>query len=114
FGRAVGWNFTAGRDFDRTIAGDSSAMVLNAAAIEQMGLEDPVGKVIHWKNQPWGMDKDFTIIGVVENMVMNSPFEPAKASVYFIMPYTRMLLIRISPDVAVSDALPKIERVFHD
>src|SRR5205085_10172274 len=24
------------------------------------------------------------------------------------------LLIRISPDVAVSDALPKIERVFHD
>jgi putative ABC transport system permease protein len=114
FGRAVGWNFTDGRDFDRNIAGDSSAVVLNAAAVKLMDIQDPAGKVIHWKNQPWGMDKDFTIIGVIEDMVMGSPFEPVKPAVYFIQPSLRSMLIRIAPNVAVSDALPKIERVFHE
>ncbi len=43
FGKTVGWNIIEGRDFSKDIISDSSAMILNQAAVEYMGLEDPIG-----------------------------------------------------------------------
>ncbi|HLZ16158.1 MAG TPA: ABC transporter permease, partial [Cyclobacteriaceae bacterium] len=42
FGETVGWQFMDGRDFSREIASDSSAMILNEAAVEYMKLKNPV------------------------------------------------------------------------
>ncbi|HTJ51310.1 MAG TPA: FtsX-like permease family protein, partial [Cyclobacteriaceae bacterium] len=41
-----------------------------------------------------------------------SPFEPAMPTVYFTMGWKDWMLLRITPGVAVSDALPKIEKVY--
>jgi putative ABC transport system permease protein len=43
------------------------AFVLNEAAVKQMGLLKPVGEQVKWHG------KDFTIIGVVRDMLMTSP-----------------------------------------
>jgi hypothetical protein len=44
FGKTVGWQFKAGRDFSRDFSTDSSGIVLNETAVALMGLTDPVGK----------------------------------------------------------------------
>ncbi|MEO1437194.1 MAG: ABC transporter permease, partial [Bacteroidota bacterium] len=48
FGKTVGWDIVAGRDFSRDMATDSMAMVLNEAAVVIMGLENPVGETIQF------------------------------------------------------------------
>lgn len=112
FGKTVGWEFIEGRDFSAEIASDSAAFVLNESAVKYMGLEDPVGKTVRWTNLAWGVDQDFRIVGVIKDMIMDSPFEPVKPTIYLTFGYERVLLVRITPGVSVSEALPKIEDVF--
>jgi len=114
FGKTVGWEFIAGRDFSRDIASDSAAFVLNESAVELMGLEDPVGKTIRWTNLAWDVDQEFTVIGVIKNMVMESPFEPVDPSIYMTYGYERVLLLRVNPAMSMSEALQKIGHVFEE
>ena len=113
FGRTVGWRFKDGRDFSRDIASDSSAIVVNESAAKLMNLENPVGETVHWKNLAWNMDKDFHIVGVIEDMIMNSPFEPVKPSIYLNMGGAGWMYIRITPTMGTSEALAKVESVFN-
>lgn len=112
FGRAVGWHFTAGRDFSSELASDSSGFVVNEAAVKYMKLKNPVGEVVHWQNRPWGMDNDFTILGVCDDMIMDSPFEPVKPAIFFLKGWKSWVNIKLDPNLAMSEALPKVESVF--
>lgn len=112
FGRTVGWKFKDGRDFSRDIASDSAAIILNESAAKIMNLENPVGETVHWKNLAWNMDKDFHIVGVIEDMIMNSPFEPVKPSIYLNMGGAGWMYIRITPAMSTAEALTKIASVF--
>jgi ABC-type antimicrobial peptide transport system permease subunit len=112
FGRTVGWKIISGRDFSADIASDSAGLIFNEAAVEYMKLENPVGKTVRWTNRAWGVDQDFHIVGIVKDMIMNSPFEPVRPTVYLTYGYERVLLIRIASGVSVSEALPEIEKVF--
>ena len=112
FGKTVGWNFIEGRDFSADIVSDSAAIILNKSAAEYMNIENPVGKTVRWTNRAWNVDQDFKIVGVIEDMIMNSPFEPVKPAIYLTYGYERILLIKISPGTSTSEAIPKIERVF--
>ncbi|HEX3768485.1 MAG TPA: ABC transporter permease, partial [Puia sp.] len=71
FGKTVGWQFRQGRDFSRAFATDSSAVVINEAAVKFMGVKDPIGKTISWTARP---GKNFTVIGVIKDMIMQSPY----------------------------------------
>jgi hypothetical protein len=48
YGKTVGWQFVAGRDFSRDYARDSVSLVLNEAAVKFMGLKNPIGQIIKW------------------------------------------------------------------
>ena len=112
-GKTIGWQFVSGRDFSRNYASDSSSVVINQAAVEYMGLKDPVGETITWKwrdNDP----KPYTIVGVIKDMVMESPYEPIEPTLFFIKPLNggvNWINIKINPGIAFSNALPKIETV---
>jgi|JI10StandDraft_1071094.scaffolds.fasta_scaffold21495_5 putative ABC transport system permease protein len=112
YGKTVGWEFIEGRDFSKEIASDSAGFVINEAAAKFMEIDNPSGQTIHWKNGPWNVDSDFRILGVIKDMVMGSPFEPVKPTVYFTMGWKQWLLLRVPPNVPVREALPKIEKVF--
>ncbi len=75
--KSMGLKFVAGRDFSRKFATDSSAIILNQTAVKYMGLTNPVGTVI--TNEE---GKDGMVIGVVEDMVMRSPYEPVMQTIY--------------------------------
>jgi ABC-type antimicrobial peptide transport system permease subunit len=113
-GKTVGWQFIAGRDFSRALVSDSSGVVINESAAKYMGLQQPGGETVTWKwrdNQP----VPYTILGVIKDMVMESPYEPVEPTMFFVKPLNggvSCINIRVSPDVVMNKALPKIEAVF--
>lgn len=111
FGSTIGWKIVAGRDFSRSFATDTSAMILNEAAVKLTGIRDIVGKTIrHGK-------KAYQVVGVIKDMVMNSPYEPAFPTI-FMMDYewANLINIKLVPGVPTEQALKKVEAVFkkHD
>lgn len=115
-GKTMGWQFIMGRDFDINLANDSSGLVITEAAMKFMGLEHPVGEPVTWT---WWEDKSrvlhYTIIGVIKDLVMDSPYAPAEPTVFYLKGLNgnpSWINIRINPGVSVSEALPKIESVF--
>ncbi len=104
YGHTVGWQFIAGRDFSSQFSTDSSALIINEAAVKYMGLQNPIGQTVSW-------NKTYTIIGVIKNIVITSPYDPVKQAVYFITPQAGHLNIKIKPNVGTREALSKIEAV---
>ncbi|WP_142686748.1 ABC transporter permease [Chitinophaga polysaccharea] len=107
FGKTINWQILSGRDFSRDFPSDSSAMILNESAVKFMGLKDPVGEVIKVDGKP------FNVIGVVKDIVMESPYHPVFRTV-FTLNYDAANVIdaRINPAKTTADALSKIESVF--
>jgi hypothetical protein len=107
FGKAVGWQMKEGRDFSKDFGTDSTSLIFNEAAIKYMGLKQPVGTIIKWN------DKPYQIIGVVHDLVMESPYQPVARTV-FIPSFNpeRVIDIRISPSASLPAALTKIETAF--
>ncbi len=105
YGKTAGWQFSHGRDFSRRFSTDSSGLILNEAAVKYMGLKTPVGEVITWDN------KQYTVIGVTKDIVMASPYEPVKPTIFYINPEPGFLNIKISPTASTGEALSRIENI---
>ena len=113
YGKTMGWQFVHGRDFSRELASDSAAFVINEAAARQIGFQNPVGESIHWAVAPRSRFSRFTVIGVIKDMVVKSPFFPPVPALYFVGPFgTAWINIRINPQMTAGNAIPKIESVF--
>jgi putative ABC transport system permease protein len=108
FGRTVRWEFVDGRDFSEHIAGDSSALILNEAAVKYMGLKDPVGKTVKSIERSIFGGRQYTIIGVIKDMVMTSPFDATIQTIYFTQGLNKYFIVRLEPSLEVNDALSRI------
>jgi putative ABC transport system permease protein len=107
YGKTVGWQIIEGRDFSREFASDTAAFILNESAVEFIGLENPIGKVLRWNGTP------FTVIGVVKDLLVQSPYRPVRPAMFHYSPgQQNVFIIRINPAMAASEAVKKIEAVF--
>jgi len=103
YGVTTGWKVTAGRDFSSELLTDSSAVILNEAAVKYMGLLHPVGEIIRFKS------RDYVVIGVVNDMVMQSPYEPTKQTVFYMSSGDfDYVILRLNPAISTHSALSKI------
>ncbi|MCB0611454.1 MAG: ABC transporter permease, partial [Lewinella sp.] len=76
-------------------------------AVELTGLDNIVGKTIR-KN-----DKPYQVIGVVKDMVMQSPYNPTVPTIFSIdYEWASIFNVKLTPGVPVQDALKKVETVF--
>jgi len=69
----MGFNLTAGRNFSKQAPTDTNAWIINEAAVAELGLNEPIGHVLHWGNYSG------PIVGVVENfnyMSLHTSIEP--------------------------------------
>ena len=109
FGRTIGWRIVDGRDFLPGNAADSGGFILNEAAVRFTGLKNPVGKVIRWHQV------DHPIVGVVKDLVMESPYRPVQPVFFTLQANSRMqyLVVRLAAGVPMKEALARIERVYH-
>lgn len=107
YGKTIGWEMKEGRDFSRDFASDSTAYILNEAAEEYMGLQDPIGKTIRWYNG------EHKVIGVVKNQLSESPFEPVKPAIYSIN-YNEgnWINLKLPPEKSLAHSLERIETEF--
>lgn len=107
YGKTIGWQLREGRDFSKDFAMDSTAMILNEAALKIMNLKNIIGETVKWNN------KDYKVIGVIKNMIKESPFVQVKPSL-FVLDYesVNVINIKIAPQAAMAEALRKIEAVF--
>lgn len=107
YAKSVGWQFVEGRDFSRSFSTDTSAMILNEAASKFIGMKNPVGKNINWN------DKNYRIVGVIKNMVMESPYEPIKPTIFFInYGWANIINVKLNPAMSASASLEKVGEVF--
>jgi ABC-type antimicrobial peptide transport system permease subunit len=106
FSQTLGIRMVEGRDF-RTGGADSSAMVLNEAAVRKMGLKDPVGREVRYN------DRSYTIVGVSADVVMASPYQPVEPMMILpVRNYAGAVHIRLKDGVEVQAALSSIGNVF--
>jgi putative ABC transport system permease protein len=114
YANAVNWKFVAGRNFSKNLASDSSGFVINETAARLLGFKQPVGETLSWQSHWMTNDikNDYRILGVVKDMVMESPFQKVAPTVFFLFGEPNWLNIRLNDEASASAALPKIEAVF--
>jgi putative ABC transport system permease protein len=107
FGHTVGWEFVAGRDFRVDFPTDTTALVINEAAVQFIGLKDIVGKTIVWDSVP------YHVIGVIKNMVMESPYSPVRPSIFNLsIQNHRFIVWRLNRNANTNASLDKVKTVF--
>jgi len=107
FTKTMGIKILQGKDFSGTPS-DSSSMLLNKAAVDAMGLKDPIG--MRMSN---GGHDPHTVIGVTDNVVMGSPFEPVDPMmVYFSPDAANAISIRLKNSISPKNALTAMEPIF--
>jgi putative ABC transport system permease protein len=106
FGKTIDWKITTGRDFSRTFSSDTSSVILNEAAVKLMGLKNPINQVIRKDG------KALTVVGVVKNIVMDSPFDPVRPTVFeMIKANAPFITIKLKPELSADESIAKMEKV---
>ncbi|RVU02741.1 FtsX-like permease family protein [Mucilaginibacter limnophilus] len=78
FTKTMGLKIVAGRDIDvKNFPTDTSAVLLNEASVKTMGFKDPIGQIITQD----GGNRKWTVVGVVKDFILQSPYEPVKGMI---------------------------------
>lgn len=100
-------DFVQGRPFSETHGADTLAMIVNQAAVDRMGLEDPLSTQLMWN------DVAFRIVGVTENIIMETPFEPVRPTIFIYNPgWKSFFLLRLNEQMPTAKALATIKPIF--
>ncbi|GAB3354603.1 ABC transporter permease [Arachidicoccus ginsenosidivorans] len=111
YGNTIGWHIKNGRDFSKNRIADSTSIILNEAAVQYMGLKDPIDKRIRWGAGKEA--KNYEVIGVVQDMIMQSPNSPSLQTIYFMDPeQANWITIRLNAAAGINNALSKVQATF--
>ena len=111
YGKTVGWQVLKGRDYSEDLASDKNAYIINEAAVEYMGLENPVSTVMRWHG-----GTGHEVIGVVKNMLTESPFQSIAPTIYMIDQAennTNFYLMKLNPNETIQKSLSSIENTIN-
>ena len=99
-----GMQLSAGRNFDANRSVDRNAVVLNEAAVRELGLSEPIGAQVEIFKKP------FQVIGVVKNYHYASLREPIMPEMFT---YYKDDIFTISIKIATADTKATLERIAH-
>lgn len=107
FINTYGLKLAQGRDMDIGRPADSTAIILNEAAVKMMRLKQPLGQSIKWQG------KQRTVVGIVENFVWGSPYEPVKPAIIgFMKDWIGNIGLKLNPKAAVSKSLATLQAIY--
>ncbi len=104
----LGLTLIQGRDIDiYKFATDSTALILNESAVKSLHLKNPVNSIVDGDGTKW------TVVGVVKDFIMGSPFGDNKPMV-ILGPQAWFTTIhyRLNPNNDIGDNLKTIESIF--
>jgi len=115
YAKSLNLKIVQGRDFSREFASDSNAVLLNQTAVKYMGVANPVGMFFKDGDEE-DPDPPLKVIGVVEDMIAQSPYEPVKQGMYAFDKYDNASYynMRLNPKQSASQNIAVIERVFKE
>ena len=106
FAKTTGVKILQGKDFSG-MPSDSSAMMLNKAAVIAMGLKNPIGMQMRYG------PRTYTVTGITDNVVMESPFKPVEPMMIYYQPENSNIVdIRLKPSSQLQQSLKSMEKVF--
>jgi putative ABC transport system permease protein len=109
YGKTIGWEMKLGRDFRQNNLSDTANIIINEAAMKYMGFKDPIGQDIEW------FEDRYKIIGVVNNVIYESPYRPVQPAVYRMMTGAgHSLIIRANLNSELSAVIGQIEATFKE
>ncbi len=108
FGKTVNWEITAGRDFNKALATDSSTLILNETAARTIGVENPIGSNINWQGNT------YKIVGVVKDLLNDSPFREVGPTFYFFGDEgnSNYSLIKLNEELSPLEAVNMVSEVY--
>lgn len=107
FGKVAGWQFVEGRGFSKAFPTDSNGLVITENAARYMGIPHPTGTVITWHG------KNYTILGVVKNVMMTSPFGDDSRVVFpMLREPGNFMVLRMNPARPLSESMKTIAGIF--
>jgi ABC-type antimicrobial peptide transport system permease subunit len=108
YGSTVSWEMKEGRDFSRDFPSDSTAFILNEAAVKFIGVKDPIGMEF-----TRGEEK-FHVIGIVKDMIMESPYREVRPNIYGLdtkFQDANWINIKLNPDRSAIESIAAVEVV---
>ena len=115
YAKSLNLEIVEGRDFSREFASDSLGVLINETAKKYLGMPDPVGKFLK-DDADEDPNPSLKIIGVVQDMITQSPYEPVKQGVYVYDRFDNSSYynLRLNPNKSASENLAVVERVFKE
>ncbi len=105
--KTMGIKLVEGRDFSEDFKSDTLAIMVNKAAMDLMQLKNPIGE----KLDLWGKKRE--LIGIVDNVLMGSPFQPVKPSFIVLdKDWASSVTIRLEKTNDLPASIKKVEAVF--
>ncbi len=105
--KTMGIKILEGRDFSEEFTSDSTTIIINKAALDIMGLKNPLGE----KLDLWGKKK--SLIGIVDNVLMGSPDREVKPLFMVLDPeWASSVTIRLEATSDLQGSLKKVEEIF--
>ncbi len=104
--KTMGIKMLEGRDFSEDFKSDSSGIIVNKAAVEIMGLKDPIGTELDL----WGKKRN--LIGVTDNVLMGSPYEPVKPMFVVLDDWGGVVSIRLSKTNDLQASIATVKSIF--
>ncbi len=112
FIKTIGIKLLEGRDIDVTThATDSTAVMLNEAAVKAMRLKNPVGMII----KEVGNDNQWHVIGVVKDFVIESPYQQNINPVMIFGPkkdYAQVIHAKLNANNGTAKNIEAVEAIF--
>jgi ABC-type antimicrobial peptide transport system permease subunit len=105
--KTMGINVLEGRDFSEDFVSDSTAIIVNKAAMDIMQLENPIGTEL----ELW--DKKRTLIGIVDDVIMGSPYQEVRPMFMIMDDWDGIMTIRIRKTNDLQASLKSIEAIFN-
>lgn len=105
--KTMGIKILEGRDFSEEFTSDSSAIIVNKAAMDLMQLKNPIGEQLDL----WG--KKRTLIGIASNVLMRSPDRQVEPLFMILDPeWTSSVTLRLEATSDLQGSLKKVEDIF--
>lgn len=105
--KTMGIKILEGRDFSEEHKSDTAAIIVNKAAMDVMGLKDPIGQQLDL----WGGKRE--LIGIVDNVLMGSPYQPVKPMFMVLIPeWASAVTIRLQKTKDLQGSIKAVEQIF--
>lgn len=102
----LGISLKSGRAFSREFESDDTKIILNEEAVKSIGWKDPLGQMIRY-------DKDYQVVGVVNNFHLESLYESVKPVFMILSPYANNIVVKIQAEEE-STTIPRIEQFYRN